>query len=111
MAGLPNIYFDTAVLTDYGAIEAIIQTMGHETVLYGSDFPVSHSRGREIAIGDSFVWLDSNDLPNSPYGPSRAALVGFESLRVHKAVAQHMRLSDSQVEDIFYGNAARLYDL
>ncbi len=111
LAGLTNVYFDTAVVTDYGAIEAIIDAMGHRTLLYGSDFPVSHVRGREVALGDSFVWLHPDNLPDSPYGPIRAAFAGFESLRVHKLVARHLRLTDSQVEDIFYGNAARLYDL
>lgn len=111
MTGLPNVYFDTAVVTDYGAIEAIVQTIGHQAVLYGSDFPVSHTRGREIALGDTFVWLHEGDFPDSPYGPPHVPFVGFESLRVHKLAARHLRLTDSQMEDIFYGNAARLYDL
>ena len=111
LTGLPNVYFDTAAVTDYGAIEAIIQTVGHQAVLYGSDFPVSHTRGREIALGDTFVWLHEGDFPASPYGPAHVAFVGFESLRVHKLAARHLRLTDAQVEDIFYGNAARLYDL
>ena len=111
LTGLPNVYFDTAAVTDYGAIEAIVQTIGHQAVLYGSDFPVSHTRGREIALGDTFVWLHEGDFPESPYGPAHVAFAGFESLRVHKLAARHLRLTDSQVEDIFYGNAARLYDL
>ncbi len=111
MTGLPNVYFDTAVVTDCGAIEAIVQTIGHQAVLYGSDFPVSHTRGREIALGDSFVWLHEGDFPESPYGATHVPFAGFESLRVHKLAARHLGLTDSQVEDIFYGNAARLYDL
>ena len=111
LTGLPNVYFDTAVVTDCGAIEAIVQTIGHQAVLYGSDFPVSHTRGREIALGDSFVWLHEGDFPESPYGPAHVPFAGFESLRVHKLAARHLRLTDAQVEDIFYGNAARLYDL
>ena len=111
LTGLPNVYFDTAAVTDCGAIEAIVQTIGHRAVLYGSDFPVSHTRGRAIALGDTFVWLYAEDVPESPYGPAHVAFAGFESLRVHKLAARHLRLTDSQVEDIFYGNAARLYDL
>ncbi len=111
LKGLPNVYFDTAALTEYGASEAIAETVGHRTLLYGSDFPVSHTRGREIAVGDTFVWLYADDFPESPYGQTRPAFAGFESLRVHKLAARHLRLTDSQVEDIFYGNAARLYDL
>ena len=111
MTGLPNVYYDTGAVTDCGAIEAIVQTIGHQAVLYGSDFPVSHTRGREVAIGDTFVWFYEDDFPSSPYGPPHVAFAGFESLRVHKLAARHLRLTDTQVEDIFHGNAARLYDL
>ena len=58
------------------------------------------------------MWLSEDDLPaDGVYGPPRPAFVGFESLRVHKLAARHLRLTDSQVEDIFYGNAARLLGL
>ena len=42
------------IVTDCGAIEAIINTLGHKRVLYGSDFSVSHLRSRCVALGGSF---------------------------------------------------------
>ena len=57
LQGLTNVWFDTAAVTECGAFEAIVRTLGVRRLLYGSDFPVSHARGRCAAIGDSFLWL------------------------------------------------------
>ncbi len=108
--GLSNVWFDTSAVTDSGAIEAIIQTFGHERVLYGSDFPVSHQRGRCVAVGDSFYWISpDNTSLDLPYGKLELALVGHESLRTLKVAAMCLRLTDAQLEDIFCGNATRLF--
>ena len=40
-----------------------------------------------------------------PYAKLELALVGHESLRTLKVAAMSLRLTDSQVEDIFHGNA------
>jgi len=112
LRGLDNVWFDTSAVTDSGAVEAIVRTLGHTRVLYGADFPVSHLRGRCVALGDSFFWIsaDNTDL-NVPYAPLDLALVGHESLRMLKVAAMSLGLSDSQVEDIFHRNATRLFGL
>lgn len=113
MRGVGNLWFDSAAVTDGGAFEAIIQTLGHDRLLYGSDFFISHMRGRAVAIGDSFIWLYEDSLDWSRYEYARVAptLIGLESLRCLKLAARHLRLSDSQVEDIFCGNARRMLGL
>jgi glutamate-1-semialdehyde 2,1-aminomutase len=110
LRGLANVWFDTSAVTDCGAIEAILHTFGHRRVLYGSDFPVSHLRGRCVGLGDSFLWISAaNTDLNVPYAKLDLALVGHESLRTLKVAALAMRLSDSQVEDIFYRNTAEMF--
>jgi glutamate-1-semialdehyde 2,1-aminomutase len=112
LRGLRNVWFDTSAVTDSGAVEAIIQTLGHKRVLYGSDFPVSHQRGRCVAVGDSFLWISAgNTLLDVPYAKLELALVGHESLRTLKVAVMSLRLTDGQVEDIFHTNATRLFDL
>ncbi len=112
LRGLANVWFDTSAVTDSGAVEAIIHTLGHERVLYGSDFPVSHLRGRCVALGDGFFWISAanTDLTVS-YGELNLSLIGLESLRMIKIAAMSTRLSDGQVEDIFSGNATKLFGL
>ena len=110
LGGLPNLWCDMSAVTDVGACEAIIERLGHDRLLYGTDFPVSHLRGRCVAIGDSFVWLydDTLNWDTVSFQPVRPVLVGLESLRVLKQAAWHQRLTDSQVEDIFCNNVRRL---
>ncbi len=112
LRGLANVWFDTSAVTDSGAIEVIVRVCGHERVLYGSDFPVSHLRGRCIALGDSFFWISAaNTQLDVPYAQLDLALVGHEALRTLKVAALALNLSDAQVEDIFLNNAQRLFSL
>ena len=110
LRGLNNVWFDTSAVTDCGAIEAIINTLGHKRVLYGSDFPVSHLRGRCVALGDSFLWISAeNTNLDVPYAKLELAFVGHESLRTLKVAAMSTRLTDAQVEDMFFKNGADLF--
>jgi glutamate-1-semialdehyde 2,1-aminomutase len=113
LKSLPNLWCDMSAVTDVGACEAIIEILGHERLLYGSDFPVSHLRGRCVAIGDGFLWLydDTLDWKTVWFLPLQPTLIGLESLRVLKQAAWHQRLSDRQVEDVFCNNARRLLGL
>jgi len=104
LKGLQNIWFDTSAITEAGAFEAIVDVFGHERLLWGSDFPISHCRGRCVAIGDQFVWLDDKCLPSDV----KLFLFGLESLRALKLATRHLRLTRRQIEDIFYDNAINM---
>lgn len=110
LRGLRNIWFDTSAVTDCGAYEAIIKVMGHDRLMYGSDFPVSHIRGRCVGLGDNFLWLTpDNTKLDAAYANVQFTLVGIESLRTLKVAALACGLSDKQVEDVFFNNGAALF--
>ena len=110
LADLENLYFDTSVNCEAIAHEAIVRIMGHDRLLYGSDFPCSHVLGRYIALGDSFAVIDGdNPILQSRHGMLRPVLVGLEHLRSLKWACWSQRLSDTQVEDIFWNNAQRIF--
>ena len=112
LRGLRNIWFDSSAVTDSGAYEAIIRVMGHDRLMYGSDFPVSHIRGRCVGLGDNFLWLTpDNTKLDAAYADVQFTLVGIESLRTLKVAALGCGLSDKQVEDVFSGNGAELFGL
>jgi hypothetical protein len=112
LKGLRNVWFDTSAVCEGGAYEAIIDTMGVERLLYGSDFPVSLMRARPVAMGDSFLWISAENTDfSAAYANVAPALAGLESLRVLKLACRHMRLTDSEVERIFWRNAAELFEL
>lgn len=110
LRGLPNIWFDTSAVTEAGAFEAIVRVFGYERLLYGADFPVTHIRGRCVAIGDSFLWLDeTNTKFQAAYSPIRPVLVMLESLRALKQAMWNLNARDRDLERVFWGNAAALY--
>lgn len=112
IAGLNNVWFDTSVVTDSGAIEAIVRTFGPQRVLYGSDYPVSQLRGRCVALGDSFFWISAaNTQLQVPYADLQLSLIGLEALRTLKVAAMSLGLSDRDVEAIFCENARELWSL
>jgi predicted TIM-barrel fold metal-dependent hydrolase len=110
LRGLGNVWFDTSAVTEAGAFEAIVETMGHQRLLYGTDFYISHLRGRCVAVGDSFHWFYAEEMNLAErHTTLRPVLVGLESLRSLRLAARRLKLTDEQIEDIFYNNAAQLF--
>ncbi|NLX06290.1 MAG: amidohydrolase [Phycisphaerae bacterium] len=105
----PNLYVDTSVACNPLAVIACLQFFGAKNVLYASDFFCSHLRGTNFPVGDSFMWLDE-DAPiwdGVAYG-RRPVLIGLENLRAVRCAFEVLRLSDRDVEDYFWNNAAEL---
>lgn len=112
LTGLDNLYFDTSANCEPVAHEAIIRIIGHDKLLYGSDLPVSHLRGRSVAAADTFIWLYENSpVWGEKHSVIHPVLVGLEHLRSLKWACWSTRLNDNQIEDIFWNNAARLFGL
>ena len=110
LTGLDNLYFDSSANCDPIAHLAILRTFGHERLLYGSDFFISHLRGRPVAAGDSFLWLtEQSPVWGEKHLRISPVLVGLEHLRSLKWACWAAGLSDTQVEDLFWNNAARLF--
>jgi len=112
LEGLENVWCDTSAVTEAGAFEVIVEQLGHTRLLYGTDFHVSHMRGRCIAIGDSFHWLYADEMKlDEKHTSLKPVLIGLESLRSVILAMHRLKLTDAQIEDIFYGNAAALLGL
>lgn len=112
LTDLDNVYFDCSANCEPMAHQAIIRIMGHKRLMWGADFPVSHMRGRSLAAADTFIWL-YGDTPvwGQRIGKIEPTLIGIENLRSMKYACWSEKLTDSQVEDIFWNNAAALFKL
>ena len=109
LRGLDNLYFDTSVNCEPIAHQAIMRIIGPDKLMYGSDLPVSHSRGRSLSAGDSFLWLyEETPVWGEKHTKIDPVLIGLEQLRSLKWACWSERLTDAQVEDLFWNNAARL---
>ena len=77
-------------MTESGAFEAIIETLGHNRPLYDTDVPVDHIRGRCVAIGDSFHRFYAEDIRlKERHITLQSVLIGLELLRILKLAAWH----------------------
>lgn len=112
LRGLDNLFFDTSANCEPMAHQAIIRIIGHDRLMYGSDLPVSHERGRSLAAADSFLWLyEDTPVWGEKHLQMDPVMIGLEHLRSLKWACWSERLTDQQVEDIFYNNAAGLLDV
>ena len=110
--GLPNLYADASLVCTTLAVTACIRHLGVKNVMYASDFFCSHMRGVNLPVGDSFLWLgeELKEWNEVQYG-GRPVLIGLENLRAIKWACEELHLSDSEVEALFWGNAARVLRL
>ena len=113
-----NMYFDfTANLCD-DAIKACIDAVGTKRLMFGSDLPISVMRMYRITEGGIYynivprgMYGDVSDDPHMRETDERdVTLMIYEQIRALKRCAHDLKLSDSQVEDIMYGNAKRLIE-
>ena len=106
LTDLDNLYFDTSANCEPIAHQAVLRRFGSKRLMYGSDLPVSHLRGRSVAAADSFFFVE-DDLPvwNAKQLKIEPVLLGLEHLRSLKWACWSERLDDEAIEDIFWNNA------
>ena len=112
LQGLNNLWFDSSANCEPLAHQSILRIMGHERFMYGCDYPVSHARGRSLGAADSFLWLyEDSPVWGEKHAQVTPVLVGLEHLRSLKWACWSEKLTDNQIEDIFWNNAARLFNV
>lgn len=107
---IPNLWYDVSSVCESDAMGALLQTVGHERVMYGSDdLPVGSVRGKYIAFGHGWAYLSpQNHSLNLSHCDGRMTFVRYEQLRAMRRAAKRLGLGRAQIEDIFCNNARRL---
>ena len=91
---------------------AILNKTGIERSMWGSDWCVSMSAGKAISIGDTFYWINKNDIANfNSKTEFHTWLVGTENLMATREACMLANLNEDAVEKLFFGNAARLFNI
>jgi len=106
---LKNVWLDTSSICDPMAFIAVIQAMGAEKLLFGTDFPLCQIRGKSVSVGDGFVWLNNDNFKWDTYSyVCNPALLGIEAVRAVFDAADVLKLSTKDIENIFYYNAQKM---
>lgn len=105
LADRPNLWVDTSAIAEAECFRCALETFGPQRVLFGSDYPISHLRGRCVTVGTQFLWL----YPETT-GATRMTLVGIESLLALREACGQLRLGTDDIQAIFHDNTGRLLD-
>lgn len=100
LAKLPNICVDTSAITESEGMRFALEVLGPDRVLYGSDYPISHLRGRCVTTGNQMLWLyaEENKAPEMTF-------IGIESLLSLRSACTQLGLGKPDVQRIFRDNA------
>lgn len=109
LKNLDNVWYDFSGVCESPAMLYIMQKIGIDRCLWGTDYPISMLAGKAISIADTFYWIGEKDLQNfSASTPLRSWHVGTEGLM---AIRQAFKLFDATEKDkekFFYDNAINL---
>jgi glutamate-1-semialdehyde 2,1-aminomutase len=111
LRGLSNVYFDTSAVCEPSAFEAVIRTFGMTRLMYGSDFPITESRGRSLSVGDGFFWIYEHNTEWNGWPHATPQLIGIESLLALRQAARTMHMTDTDIEKLFRNNALQVLNL
>ena len=108
LAGLENVWFDTSAICEPEALVAILREFGPRRLLFGTDYPISHQRGRAITMGAGFAWVVTDQVERWDVPGAAPAQVGIESIRAVLTAADLMNLDGRDLTDVFHDNTMRL---
>jgi len=109
LVGLQNVWFDSSGICEPDALAAILSEFGPRRLLWGTDFPVSHQRGRCVTLGTGFCWVVTDQVEwNEKAFFGQPVVVGLESLRALLRAADYAFLNEGDLQDVFCDNALRL---
>ncbi len=112
IAHLENVWYDFAAICESPAIMQIIKKVGISRCMWGTDYNICRLAGKAISLADTFYWINDKDLASfagSSPTTFHSWLIATETLMAHRQACQLLDLSRTDVEDLFYNNAARLF--
>ncbi len=116
LADDPGIYFDSSAVLNPASHRVALESVGPDRILYGSDNPILYMRGRRQYRDRTYLNRTSypfhfNREREAPEVEATYTLFMYEDLRAIKQACDELGLRDrSQIQAIFYDNAARLID-
>jgi glutamate-1-semialdehyde 2,1-aminomutase len=107
---LKNAWYDTSSVCDSDAILALIEAVGIDRVMYGSDdLPVGALRGKYISFGYGWAYLsETNHSIDLSHCDPRMTFTRYEQLRAMRRATRRLGLTPEQIDGLFSTTAERL---
>jgi len=114
-----NMIFDITANTNQWIFEQLIKAVGPKRILFGSDMPILRMRSRRICEYGNYVNLVPKGLYGDISGDSHMREVEgveaekltffmYEEIDAFRRAAENTGLNRSDMEDVFYNNAAMI---
>lgn len=107
-----NLWFDTSAVCDTGVFLHLFSRYSLKQILFGTDLVTATGfRGSYIRMGMSWNFIAAETLQRSDGSQVRATFAAYENLCDLLCAARFCKLTNSQINDIFYNNSKRLFNL
>jgi len=106
-ADLENVWFDFSAIFESPPVFQIMKKVGISRCMWGTDFPICNKRGSSVTIARRQRWVSKSAL-EALKAPENWN-IGVQTLMAIRQACIMADLTPSQIEDLFYNNAARLF--
>ena len=114
LKNLPNIFYDLSAVTDIRPYITLFSEENHERIFYGTDAVESVSfHGAYSAFGHAHQQVETDNIPNLTFShtTNRPLICIYEQLIAMKQASIICELDKNQLEDIFWRNAIREFNV
>lgn len=113
LKGLPNLYYDIAMLNNWEVLEYLFREVDPDKVLYASDTPLALAPGKSVEINNHYTYVTPVpwDLSISDdHGKLEFTAFAYEEIRAVKKSVERLGLDRDFVEGLFHANGMALLD-
>lgn len=97
-----NVFFDFSAICEPTVMIHLLNKVGVERCMWGSDFPICAKRGKAVSVADGFLWLSDNDFPEN-------RIIGIENLMAVRLACIISGLKKRETEKLFYETASEFW--
>ncbi|MHB8279229.1 MAG: amidohydrolase family protein [Candidatus Humimicrobiaceae bacterium] len=109
-----NLYVDTAMINNVLVLKVLLEEIGAERIIYGSDFAVAALRGKNVDINNKHYFVTDTpknwSLSSSYMKLDSFTFFVYEIIRAIKRASCFTSTDKEKINNIFYGNIKRLID-
>jgi len=111
LKGLPNLYFDLAMLNNWEVLEYLFQEVDAGKILYGTDIPTALAPGKSVEINDQYTYV--TPVPwelsiSDDHGNLIFTSFLYEEIRAIKKAVQRLGLGKDFIKALFFVNGMNL---
>jgi len=111
---IKNLYVDTAMINSFSVNKVLIEELGLERILYGSDLAIAALKGKNIDINNKHYFVTNTprswSLSSEGMKLSNFTFFIYEIIRAIRIAAMSLNLSKEDIENIFYLNSKGLIE-